>query len=162
MRRREQLNLEKKIKKYLINNNQHLEKEMATDSSILENSMDRGAWWTVVHWVGESDTTKRLTHAHNTQHHQSPKCWSLQTYRPAVVIIYCPNHKPLRRVNQSLLEKLSSLWGQCIYIYINSIPQCPLPWRSNWQPTPVFLPGEFHGQEPGRLQSMGSLRVGHD
>ena len=20
-----------------------------------------------------------------------------------------------------------------------------LPWRSKWQPTPVFLPGEFHG-----------------
>ena len=76
------------------------------------------------------------------------------------------------------------------------------PWRSKWQPTPVFLPGEFHGQKsmagyspqghkeldmtkhilekamaphsstlawkipwteaPGRLQSMGSLRVRHD
>ena len=23
------------------------------------------------------------------------------------------------------------------------------------QPTPVFLPGEFHGQQPGGLQSMG-------
>ena len=21
-----------------------------------------------------------------------------------------------------------------------------LPWRRKWQPTPVFLPGEFHGQ----------------
>ena len=20
------------------------------------------------------------------------------------------------------------------------------PWRKEWQPTPVFLPGEFHGQ----------------
>ena len=30
------------------------------------------------------------------------------------------------------------------------------------QPTPVFLPGEFHGQETGRLQSMGSQRVGYD
>ena len=118
MRRHEQLNLEKTFMKYMINNNQHLEKEMATHSSIQENSMDRGAWWTVVHWVGESDTTERLTHAHNTQHHQSPNCWSLQMYRPAVVIIYCPNHKPLRRVNQSLLEKLSSLWGQCIYRHI--------------------------------------------
>ena len=29
-------------------------------------------------------------------------------------------------------------------------------------PTSVFLPGKFHGQEPGRLQSMGSQRVGHD
>ena len=21
-----------------------------------------------------------------------------------------------------------------------------IPWRGKWQPTPVFLPGEFHGQ----------------
>jgi len=32
-----------------------------------------------------------------------------------------------------------------------------------WQPTPVFLPEEFHGQEePGGLQFMGLQRVGHD
>ena len=30
------------------------------------------------------------------------------------------------------------------------------------QPTPVFLPGESQGQEPGGLPSMGSHRVGHD
>ena len=37
-------------------------------------------------------------------------------------------------------------------------------WRRQWQPTPVLLPGESHGrmEEPGRLQSMGSQRVGHD
>ena len=32
-----------------------------------------------------------------------------------------------------------------------------------WQPTPVFLPGESPWtEEPGRLQSLGSQRVGHD
>ena len=37
------------------------------------------------------------------------------------------------------------------------------PLEKEWQPTPVFLPGRFQGQkEPGRLQSMGSQRVGHD
>ena len=31
-----------------------------------------------------------------------------------------------------------------------------------WQPTPVFLPGESPlSEEPGRLQSMGSQKVGH-
>ena len=36
-------------------------------------------------------------------------------------------------------------------------------WRRKWQPAPVFLPGKSHGQEePGRLQAMGSQRVGHD
>ena len=35
-----------------------LEKEMSTHSSILENPMDRGAWWTIVHGVTrESDKT---------------------------------------------------------------------------------------------------------
>ena len=41
-----------------------------------------------------------------------------------------------------------------------------IPWRRKWQPTPVLLPGKFHGlrgsSEPGRLQSMGSQRVRHD
>ena len=38
-----------------------------------------------------------------------------------------------------------------------------IPWRRAWQPTSVFLPGEFHGQrQPDGLQSMGSIRVGHD
>ena len=31
--------------------------------------------------------------------------------------------------------------------------------RRQWHPTPVLLPWT---EEPGRLQSMGSLRVGHD
>ena len=32
-----------------------------------------------------------------------------------------------------------------------------------WQPTPVFLPGEFpRTEEPGGLQSMRLQRVGHD
>ena len=38
-----------------------------------------------------------------------------------------------------------------------------IPWRRELLPTPVFLPGESHGQEePGGLPSMGSKRVGHN
>ena len=38
------------------------------------------------------------------------------------------------------------------------------PWRRKWQPTPVLLPGKSHGwmEEPGRLQSVGSQRVGYN
>ena len=37
------------------------------------------------------------------------------------------------------------------------------PWRRKWLSTPVLLPGETPWtEEPGRLQSMGFQRVGHD
>ena len=38
-----------------------------------------------------------------------------------------------------------------------------IPWRREWQPAPVFLPGKIPWtEEPGRLQSTGSQRVRHD
>ena len=39
-----------------------------------------------------------------------------------------------------------------------------IPWRRKWQPTPLFLPGEPHGQRSleGYSQPMGSERNGHD
>jgi len=38
-----------------------------------------------------------------------------------------------------------------------------VPLEKGWLPTPVFLPGESPWtEEPGRLQSMGLQRVGHD
>ena len=36
-----------------------------------------------------------------------------------------------------------------------------IPWRRAWQPTPVFLPGESHG-ERSLAGSVGSQRVGRD
>ena len=43
------------------------------------------------------------------------------------------------------------------------IPFRKIPWRREWQLTPLFLPGESHGQEePGELQVMGLQRVGHN
>ena len=43
-----------------------LEKEMATHSSIscLGNSMDRVAWWAIVHRVAESGTAEGITSKH--------------------------------------------------------------------------------------------------
>ena len=38
-----------------------------------------------------------------------------------------------------------------------------IPWRSKWQPTPVFLPRKTPWtEEPGRLQSMRLQGAGHD
>ena len=39
------------------------------------------------------------------------------------------------------------------------------PWRMEWLPTPLFLPGEFHGLrslEGCSLQSVKSQRIGHN
>ena len=38
-----------------------------------------------------------------------------------------------------------------------------VPWRRKWQPTPVFLPGESHGQRSlAWCSPWGCKRVGHD
>ena len=37
-----------------------------------------------------------------------------------------------------------------------------IPRSRNWQPTPVFLPGKFHGQRSLEGYSHGAQRVGHD
>ena len=38
-----------------------------------------------------------------------------------------------------------------------------IPWTRKWQPTPVFLPGKFHGQKsPLGYSLWGRKRVGHD
>jgi len=38
-----------------------------------------------------------------------------------------------------------------------SIPGEKIPWNGKWQPTPVFLPGEFHG----RRNLVGCSQWGH-
>ena len=35
-------------------------------------------------------------------------------------------------------------------------------WRRQWQPAPVLLPGEFHGQRSLAGTVHGALRVGYD
>ena len=37
-----------------------------------------------------------------------------------------------------------------------------IPWRRKWEPTPVFLPGESHGQRSLAGYSPWGCRVGHD
>ena len=36
--------------------------------SCLENPLDRGAWWAIVHRLAESDTTEATEHAHARTH----------------------------------------------------------------------------------------------
>ena len=38
-----------------------------------------------------------------------------------------------------------------------------IPWRREWQPTPLFLPGEFHGQRSlVGYSPWGHKRISHD
>ena len=37
-----------------------------------------------------------------------------------------------------------------------------IPWRRKWQSSPVFLPGESHGQRNLGGYSSGDRRVGHE
>ena len=51
-----------------------------------------------------------------------------------------------------------AMWESWVWSLVGKIPK-----RKAWQPTPVFLPGESPWtEEPARLQSTGSQRVGHD
>ena len=49
------------------------------ENSVEENSMDRGAWWSTVHGVSESDTTQWLTLTH-TQHNVLHVCVSITLF----------------------------------------------------------------------------------
>ena len=42
------------------------------------------------------------------------------------------------------------------------IPSWEDPWRRKWQPTPVLLPGKFHGQRSLVGYSPWDRRVGHN
>ena len=58
-------------------------------------------------------------------------------------------------------DRLSVLRGRCSYMCVG--PKLVsshhwIPWRREWLPTPVFLPGEFHGQR----NLAGSQRIRHN
>ena len=72
-------------------------------------------------------------------------------------------------------KSVSLLWGHCPFLlgpgvhkalFVPSkslFPQsCVSSWRRQWHPTPVSCLKTPWMEEPGRLQSMGSLRVRHD
>ena len=62
----------------------------------------------------------------------------------------------------SVLKLLFSCY--IIFHSMTMLQYIKFPWRRKWQPTPVFLPGEFHGQRSlvGYIQSKGLQTVGHD
>ena len=171
--------------------------------SCLESSMDRGAWLATVHGVTNSQTWLRDFHFH---FHFAPES-SEQFKRIQKATWGFPGGSVSKKF-------ICNKAGDCLQCRRPGFDPClgKTPWRSQWQLTPVFLPGKSYGQrnlvgyrswgrksktlkryiweieatkppptekamaphsstlawkipwmeEPGRLQSMGSLRVGHD
>ena len=69
-----------------------------------------------------------------------------------------PEEPPRANLVAQSVKNLSALWE-------TQVPCLgwKIPWRREWLPTPVFLPGESSWrEEPGGEQSMGLHRVRHD
>ena len=96
--------------------------------SCLENPMDRGVYWATVHRVVEKAMST----------HSSTLAWEIPwTEEPGRL-----QSMGSLRLRQDLATSLS------LFTFMH--------WRRKWQPTPVFLPGEPQGWEPGGLPSMRS------
>ena len=70
------------------------------------------------------------------------KCWR-ECVEKGTLLHYCWECKLIQPLLQYRTPSFDPLVGK-------------IPWRREWQPTPVFLPGEFLGQ------TRGSQRVRHD
>ena len=147
-----------------------LEEGMATHSSVL-------AWripWTEdpggLHSIG----SQRIRHNWSNLAHFSidaeKNFWQNLTY------IYdrnTPERWHRRNIPQPNKGHLWKTWASLVAQVVKNILQFrrprfnpwvgKIPWRRGQQPTPLFLPEEFHGpEEPGGLQSLGSHRIRHN
>ena len=95
--------------------------------SYLENPMDRGAWWVMVHGVAELDTSEACIHVCT---HKSVPLY--------VVIFMIGTSLVAQRVKH--LPSSSKCRRPGFDPWVGKIP-----WRRKWQPTPVFLSGKPHG-----------------
>ena len=95
-------------------------------------------------------------------HHQLPEL--AQTHIHCVDDAIQPSH-PLSSPSPPAFD-LSQHQGLFQWVSLTSLSLFTfMYWRRKWQPTPVFLPGEFQGRRSlvgCIVQSMGLHRVGHD
>ena len=84
--------------------------------SCLENPRDRGAWWGAIYGVAQSGTRLKRLSSSSSNYFWLP--WWHNGKESAC---------------------------QCKRLWFNPWFR-KIPWRREWQPTPVFLPGKSHGQ----------------
>ena len=74
-----------------------------------------------------------------------------------VVVMCCMLNSQEFRYNRININAFNiSIWASLVAQTIKNLPAkqetqvdpwvWKIPWRREWQPTPIFLPGEFHGQ----------------
>ena len=112
--------------------------------SCLVSSMDRGAWWASVRRVAELNTTEVTSHTHT--HTDTQTHTHTQTHTDT--------HTHTHTHARALLAQT-----------VKNLPGIQETWEDlerEWLPTPVFLPGESHGQRSLVGYNLWLQRVGHD
>ena len=75
---------------------------------------------------------------------------SLFVHLKKFMLIKCLNTRLYKYKNESSLHSpsLSTQWRICLQCRRPRFNRWvgKIPWRKKWQPTPVLVPGEFHGQ----------------
>jgi len=71
-------------------------------------------------------------------------------------------------VKSPLSEIMLCLWASMVAQMVKNLLKCrrprldpwveKIPWKTDWLPTPVFLPGEFHGQRSLVFHSLWSCK----
>ena len=115
--------------------------------SCLENPRDGGAWWAAVYGVAQSWTRlKRLSSSSRSQmnsYGSFDNAYS-NTLRASLVALTVKHLSAMRETGVGCLGGEDTLEKEMA-------PHCSmLAWKIPWT------------EEPGKLQSMGSQRVGHD
>ena len=132
--------------------------------SCLENPMDKGAWQAPVHRVANIWPWLSRCACHNVK-------WVIKkgqrTHHSRQLVPQTIKSTCILFIIVFLLWRLSGEESTCQCRWSSRWRFDPwvgkIPWRRKWEPNPVFLPGKIAWlEEPGRLQSMGSQRVGED